>query len=567
MKYDIIIVGFGTAGAMAAIAAGRTGRSVLVLEKTTYSGGLQTGGMITEYCNQKAEGLAAEMEVEVMQFMQTGDYASCIAAKKFVLEKNAVNAGVKIHYDVVVKDVLMNGNTVNGVIWLEDGTEYRAESAILIDATADAVISELAGCEFQQGRESDGMYQHSSVIYEVLKDDGRYHYSGTSIRINQEDISGFSRASLDADVKMLTEKNRLTAPSDRAGIREGRHIVPETVYTMNDFVLDLKKITEPITYAYSQFDTNVTDVMLESENFQDWMIASGLWGTKIWFAAPLKTIFPKEVKGLMVAGRHLGVDHDTGHALRMNAAMSCVGEAAGLIAAESVNRNISPDELPYEDVKQLLSLEESPLHENECVWGLSDEEIAETMATDTPGNGIWSAYRQKKTELLYHCLNGSEPESLMYCHAVFALALLKDDKAIPLLRDIAKQRDNRLQCSKAFDFGAGAPAISVPHGCIAIYLLGRFRDSGAIDLLETILVDNNIEYQAEYDAYAVAALLKIGDSHAACRRRIEDILSYRLSDRNWKIMLRIIKYLPETYDAAPHFSEITKNKILQWKHS
>ena len=47
--YDVIVLGFGTAGAIAAIAAGRMGASVLVLEQNTYAGGTQSGGGITGF--------------------------------------------------------------------------------------------------------------------------------------------------------------------------------------------------------------------------------------------------------------------------------------------------------------------------------------------------------------------------------------------------------------------------------------------------------------------------------------------------------------------------------------
>jgi len=64
MNYDIIVAGFGTAGAVAAIAAARRGAKVLVLEKGTYPGGLQTGGFITGYYVQEPTGLTAELERE-----------------------------------------------------------------------------------------------------------------------------------------------------------------------------------------------------------------------------------------------------------------------------------------------------------------------------------------------------------------------------------------------------------------------------------------------------------------------------------------------------------------------
>ena len=46
-KYDICVVGLGTAGAIALIAAAKKGLKVLGIEKTNYLGGVGTGGPST----------------------------------------------------------------------------------------------------------------------------------------------------------------------------------------------------------------------------------------------------------------------------------------------------------------------------------------------------------------------------------------------------------------------------------------------------------------------------------------------------------------------------------------
>jgi len=46
--YDVVVSGGGTAGAVAAIAAARQGKSVLLLENHGFLGGMATGGMVSQ---------------------------------------------------------------------------------------------------------------------------------------------------------------------------------------------------------------------------------------------------------------------------------------------------------------------------------------------------------------------------------------------------------------------------------------------------------------------------------------------------------------------------------------
>lgn len=48
-KYDVIVAGGGTGGVPAAIAAARSGASVLLVEKNGFLGGLSTGGLIAPW--------------------------------------------------------------------------------------------------------------------------------------------------------------------------------------------------------------------------------------------------------------------------------------------------------------------------------------------------------------------------------------------------------------------------------------------------------------------------------------------------------------------------------------
>jgi len=56
-EVDILVVGGGTAGAVAGIAAGRTGYRTLVVEQLGYVGGTQTGALVTPMMPNQVEGV------------------------------------------------------------------------------------------------------------------------------------------------------------------------------------------------------------------------------------------------------------------------------------------------------------------------------------------------------------------------------------------------------------------------------------------------------------------------------------------------------------------------------
>jgi NADPH-dependent 2,4-dienoyl-CoA reductase/sulfur reductase-like enzyme len=54
-EFDIVVVGGGPAGIMAATAAGRTGHSVILLERYGFLGGAGTAGGLSTFCGLHAK--------------------------------------------------------------------------------------------------------------------------------------------------------------------------------------------------------------------------------------------------------------------------------------------------------------------------------------------------------------------------------------------------------------------------------------------------------------------------------------------------------------------------------
>jgi hypothetical protein len=422
---------------------------------------------------------------------------------------------------------------VAGVVWSEGACEFRASARFVIDATADAGLALLAGCEFLAGRPSDGLYQHSSIVIQCLKENldaggrkrERYSYTCTSIRVNQEDVAEFSRRSLEASAWLLKENrpgHRLLSPSDRAGIREGRHPLCLRTMTMRSCLLAPEPEPEPVACARAHFDTNVSDIALESEPFQDWMSAAGMWDFKVCLRVPRGALIPKGVKGLLLAGRHLGVDHDIGHALRMNSAMCCLGQAAGALAALAAKSGVDPEGVPYGELLPHLALPDmaEALRYEASLWNLSAAGIEAALATKTPGPAIWSLYKNCELSLAFKLFATAPPASPERRNAAIAMALLGcEEDSLPCLRELAAKGD-----------------------AVAVYLLGRFKDAASAPLFAGIL---NGSYDAPLAAQAFVALLKCAEAVPESRPFAFETLKPLCENPAWTLAGPFMKCHPD----------------------
>ena len=543
MKYDVIVVGFGTAGAVAAIAAARLGAKVLVLERTTYPGGTMTGGGVPGFYGRHPYGLTKKL-FDAAKLYATCHGCSVVEALKALMESEALQAGCQIVYEASVYEVVVDGKCVKGVRWAANGELFEAEASIVIDCTAEAVICRLAGCECTLGRASDGLcnpYTFSVLcartedpmsVFVANFDAGRIDQYDTP-RASAELLRGLA-AHVRADYAVDAKTRHELVPSDLCGVREGAHVVTEDFITLQDF-FDGKRegCTDVIAYAHSNIDTHANDMPLESTLFQDWMIASSMWGTEIWVALTRGSLVPRGWKGLLVAGRHLGVDHDLGHAVRMNDHVGRTGEAAGVMAALTA-KSASPQDvmaLPFEEVIANLAQMESPLAENDRFTRLSDQEIFDGLSGDTPGFAMWSARCRKLTAKLKKWYLTAPEGSNLKANTAFALALLDDATGMPTLLHLASTRDEYApKTSRKYNH---------KRGYASVYLLGRLGAVEAIPILKGILADLQMADKYEYHSHAIAAMIRIANAHPEHRKEIQECLLSLVHNPEWSIWARL----------------------------
>ena len=555
-KFDVLVAGFGTAGAMAAVAAARRGASVLVLEKSTYPGGTHTGGFIPGFYRQEPVGLLAELDRRARETARR-ENLSVTEAKKLLFEAEAVEAGAEIRYGALPVGVIVRDGVLVSVQWLEDGQLFAAACTVALDATGDAALCRLAGCELIKGRTSDGQFQPFTNTMCVDHGGEPCAANFDAGKIDQTSAAELSRGMLETMSVHLADDfssgTRLLAPADLSGVREGVHIVAEEQFTLSGFFAG-KPEPETLGYMHSNLDTHATDMALESTLFQDWMVGSSMWGTELWFPIPRRALLPRGLKNLLAASRCWGVDHDLGHALRMNPGMGMLGEAAAEWAVLALPRGGDLAQVPYAELAARLPLPPSPLAENDRILKLDDEAIHAGLAGNCPGFAQWAARDMDPGKLRQWFADASDGDFKR--HAAFALALRGDQSALPLLRQMVADCDPFTP--------ATSRKYNRPRGVAALYFLGRLADASSLDLIGKRLAEPPPEHAYEYRTHAIAALLRIGEAHPEARERVAAWLKTFAEDPAQTLVARLKGTLATMKRQDAAFRVVIAGRLGAW---
>ncbi len=162
--YDIVVAGGGIAGFGAAVAAGKRGYRVLLLEATSALGGLATMGLVNIPLDF-VSGIGREMMDELEAIEGHWHRNTNIEKHKLVLDRMVKKYNVAVLLVTSVVDAVMDGDTVRGVvIQTKTGRKYITARRF-IDATGDSDLAYYAGCETESGRPIDGMSQACSLEF------------------------------------------------------------------------------------------------------------------------------------------------------------------------------------------------------------------------------------------------------------------------------------------------------------------------------------------------------------------------------------------------------------------
>ncbi|MBE7045426.1 MAG: FAD-dependent oxidoreductase [Ruminococcaceae bacterium] len=187
--WDVVVIGGGVSGCMAAFAAAKQGASTLLIEQYGFLGGALTnagvGPMMTFHAGERqvVTGLPQELIDRLCEkkgcighIEDTIGYASSVTpfdaeVMKRVLDEMAHDYGVEVLFHAVISGVKKEQDSISSVSVVTRGGMLEIAGKILIDATGDAALSFLAGADICQGRDSDGLCQPMTTNLKVANVD------------------------------------------------------------------------------------------------------------------------------------------------------------------------------------------------------------------------------------------------------------------------------------------------------------------------------------------------------------------------------------------------------------
>lgn len=569
--YDVIVVGLGTAGAMAAITAAGQGLRALGIEALHTPGGAGTAGGVQSYYYGFKGGFYTQVDNSARE--QDDRYIPTVGLgaqqKAAALDRYLRQTGVDCRFGAMFHSVLQQDNAVFGVRFTEYGVPHIARAAYVIDCTAEAAVCVSAGCEMLGGRSFDGEFQpYSSVNFFLdTAQDGTtrlrcgYMDNGT---VDQYDPLAFGRAVREAAVSSVHLREDYSDHTYLGivplfGLREGRRIVGEEIVRLTD-LLNGTGSKQPVYYGWSNLDNHGKDSVFENQDYQDFITVCGLWGWGISIPVPVGALIPRGKRGLLTAGRSVSTEHNVAMGLRMKDDVQKSGEVAARLVSLSLRNGTDVRQVDVTELRiELFSsgcLKESdrPLLEKQQgnvkyewpFWCDDDESIAAGLASNAPGYYIWSAAALEKRTLLRRLLE-QEDRNLRW-HAALALALLDeaDDETVSALIEAALSRDGFVPHN--------GREYNPPRAVSAICALGRLRAAAAVPALLSLLDDTFIDsipfnffpnllicdredLRFQYTAHTVAALCAIAAAHPAKHAELASRLRDFVKDRRFLVSM------------------------------
>lgn len=394
---DVLVVGGGSAGCSAAIAAARSGAHVLVVEKSARLGGIGTAVLDTFYGfytpgeNRKVVGGIGDEVVEALTaldaaFIRPNTYGAGggVTYNPEILlsvwDQLVTEAGAAVLFHSVVVDVLRgeSAGDVSGVLIANKNGISRVTARYLVDASGDADVCAFAGAGFE-GAETGEQVQALTTTFRLANVDteaarsfpkeelfdrmaagaasGRYDLPRQEGSIHRTPVAGVSLANMTRVENIDPTDVRALSAAEIQGRRQvGEYVrflqreIPG--YERAELVgLGMHIGVRESRRIHGEYQLTADDV-LSARRFEDSVASCGApiedhsGGTDtVWkyipdsgtYDIPYRALLPVALSNVIVAGRCLSATHEAHASCRSIAQCMAMGQAAGTAVAQSLS--------------------------------------------------------------------------------------------------------------------------------------------------------------------------------------------------------------------------------------
>jgi hypothetical protein len=392
---DVLVVGGGSAGLSAAVAAARNGADVMLLERFSYLGGLATGGMIILLLTmddgagrQAVAGLCQEivdrMELRnavyyprkdqwndpdpklVEHYTQWGltwgsgphrvRYSVAFEPHEFIFAADQMlkEARVRVLYQTWACEPIVEDGSIRAIVIQNKAGRQAIAPKIVIDGSGDGDILAAAGEPFELERVHPWLwFEMANVDESAVPARGLFFRTPGGRRVlvpwgGEGRVTRKIDATDPAEVSdaLIASREMVFAEADRL-----RASVPGFENATVSLMADQLGITES---RRLQGEYVMTREDLDRP-FDDVIARTGHW-TKYdcVYNIPYRSLLPRGIDNLLVTGRCISVDHRVHHATKEIPPCMATGEAAGTAAAIVVQSGVDVKELDVTELQKRL---------------------------------------------------------------------------------------------------------------------------------------------------------------------------------------------------------------------
>lgn len=417
MDTDILVIGSGSAGSMAALAAKQFNNfSVAVAERYGFPGGTSTQMLDTFYGfftpGESSKKIVSGLPDRIVNILdQSGDmflrpntYGAGTGVTynperlKYVWEQEMKKAGIQILLHSTLIEVAREGSEIFTCIFWHKSGLFKIKAKRVIDASGDGDFCHLADFPYEiagvqePAQSMTTTFRMSNVDLEKFRQEGgkrmlnekmkmsfesgkhplprksgsahemvqKKCISTVAVKVNDLrilDVHEWTQAEMEGRKQSFIyedffrqevpgyEEAKIIGLSHQIGVRESRRVFGEYRLTKED-CLSGKIPPDSIFLCGAPIEDHRKGEDGKEETFWQYIPNDGIYGV------PYGVIVPKGSERVWVVGRCFSATHDAHASCRSMAQTMSMGQAAGLAAVASLDKDTSAKEI---DINQLQS--------------------------------------------------------------------------------------------------------------------------------------------------------------------------------------------------------------------
>ncbi|HUI45037.1 MAG TPA: FAD-dependent oxidoreductase [Nitrospirota bacterium] len=394
---DVVIIGGGIAGTLAAVAAARGGARTVLAERESYLGGTGYAGLLQHICglylngdtvpaDTLNEGLVREVAALLLKYSPRTKIQKIGRVYVLPYEREGLRTVLEslcrnenrltVMRENAAASIERQGSDIRKVVTISAGVHTVLEPAVVVDCSGNGEAAALAGAESDLAVEHErqlagyvmqikGLHDADETLsikvpYYLARavNEGRLPYSAkfTTFSLGDNPREGYckmsvegvkspereSRAKRDGSAihAMLAEalpafnKSWIADSSLRVVDREGRRIKGDYTLTRED-VLQARKFADSV--AKNAWPIELWNY--EKGTFYEYVPAGN------YYEIPFRCLMVKGISNLLTGGRCISVTHEALGSTRVMGACMALGEQAGRAAAYRARNGTYPADI------------------------------------------------------------------------------------------------------------------------------------------------------------------------------------------------------------------------------